>query len=39
MYYDEGHLNIFGADLFSEVIEKDFMSQFDVILNNSSELD
>lgn len=31
MYYDDGHLNIYGTTYFSKKIEKDFMRQFNVI--------
>ncbi len=33
MYYDEDHLNIYGTEFFSIKIEKDFIKQWNSILN------
>ena len=35
MYYDEGHLNLYGSDVMSELIDKEFIIQFTKIVNTN----
>lgn len=35
MYYDEGHLNLYGSDVMSELIDKEFIKQFTEIVNTN----